>query len=191
MSGVDELRAVLAAYQQVKNTSWPALHPEMAERSKRWATASEAELRAELDSYLAESSKPESPVRVFWKTGADFAFAGCNEHFARDAGASTPAELIGRTDFDKRLPWKPQAAKYRVDDEKVVRDGVVFGAVERQQSSQGEVTWVRVGKAPIRLSPDRVVGVFGMYEVLDATRGPKLYGEWLRKQPKSAREGKA
>jgi hypothetical protein len=57
--------------------------------------------------------------------------------------------------------------------------------VERQQSKDGDVTWVRVGKAPIRVSRDRVIGVFGMYEVLDATRGPKLYGEWLRKQPKA------
>ena len=38
---VEELRAVLAAYQLVKDASWPDLHPRMAKRAARWPSASE------------------------------------------------------------------------------------------------------------------------------------------------------
>src|SRR3954468_7054637 len=115
---VHEVRAILAAYKQVADALWPQLHPAMAERSKRWATGDEAALRQELASYLRDSSQ-QSKVRVFWKLGPQFTFGGCNEHFAHDAGLASAAQVVGIDDFDKRLPWKGQAAKYRSDDKKV------------------------------------------------------------------------
>lgn len=187
MAGADDLRAVLEAYRQVTDAGWPTLHPGMAERSKRWATASEAELRSELDGYVREASSAGSPIRVFWKTGPEFTYGGANELFARDAGLKGPNELVGLNDFDKRLPWKPQAAKYRSDDEGVVSKGTVFSAIERQTSASGQVSWLRVGKAPIRLANGKPNGVLGMYEVLDAAQGPRLYGEWIRSQSKAAK----
>src|SRR6185436_5106501 len=50
----DELRAILAAYQLVASASWPDLNPNMKSNSARWATASAAELKTELDGYLRE-----------------------------------------------------------------------------------------------------------------------------------------
>src|SRR5207245_382865 len=85
-SAADELRAVLATYKQVADASWPGLNPQMAARSARWATASESELRAELEEYLREVTPPRSNVRIIWKTGPKFLYGGCNEGFAKDAG---------------------------------------------------------------------------------------------------------
>ncbi len=133
MSGdTDDLRAILAAYKTVMDASWPTLHPAMAERVKRWPSASQTDLEA---------------------------------------------ELVGLDDFDRRLPWGHQAAKYRLDDEAVFASGSAkLDILERQQSATG-ITWVRAGNAPIRQPTGDVIGIFGMYELLDAEAGRKLFAE--------------
>src|SRR5437870_5640919 len=98
------------------DASWPDLHPTMAAKADRWKDRSPGELDAELKEYLRETDE-RSRVRVFWKLGEGFVFAGCNAHFAHDAGLGSPADVIGIDDFDRRLPWMAQAAKYRADDE--------------------------------------------------------------------------
>ena len=173
----DELRGVLTAYKQVMEASWPELHLTIAEGSRRWPHLGEKELDAELASVVARSSTSGSSVRVFWKLGPKFQFAGCNELFARDAGLSA-TELIGADDFDRRLPWMNQAAKYRADDRAVTRSGTAsLDIIERQTSSTGEITWVRAGKAPILDADGTVIGILGMYEVLDSDTGSRLFGD--------------
>jgi hypothetical protein len=171
----DELRAILAAYQQVASASWPELNPTMKSRAPRWASASAADLRSELDGYLREVTAPKSNVRIMWKTGPKFLFGGCNAAFAQDAGVS-PAELIGMDDFDKRLPWRHQAAKYRRDDETVVKTGKAsLDIIERQESTDGGTSWVRAGKAPLKLPDGSSFGMLAMYEVVDAATGRTLF----------------
>ena len=171
----EELRAILAAYQLVAAASWPDLNPPMKSRAARWATASAAELKSELDGYLREVAAPRSNVRIMWKTGPKYLFGGCNEAFAKDAGL-TVAQLVGADDFDKRLPWRHQAAKYRRDDETVVKTRTAnLDIVERQESAAGEMTWVRASKAPLLLPDGSAFGVFAMYEIVDAATGRALF----------------
>jgi hypothetical protein len=173
-TSVEDLRAVLAAYRIVKNSYWPQLHSAMDHRGAQWALAGEAELAAELQGYLKESEAPGCEVRVFWKLGHNFVFAGCNEHFARDAGVPA-AELMGMDDYDSRLPWGGQASKYRSDDTEVFQAGVPkLDILERQKSASGEVIWVRVGKAPIIVG-GAARGILGMYDLLDDKTARKLY----------------
>jgi hypothetical protein len=169
-------RAILEAYREVMTASWPDLHPDINSRSKNWAQASDSELQLELERYLKEASLPGCNVRIFWKLGPELRFGGSNDLFAQDAGlpAST---LIGLDDYDKRLPWFAQAAKYRTDDEDVFRSGrAKLDILERQRSSTG-IIWVRAGKAPIRTEEGTVLGILGMYEVLDSAMGRKLFTE--------------
>jgi hypothetical protein len=174
----EDLRAILTAYQQVVEASWPQLHPTMRERSRRWLSASDKELQSELDAYVAESSSPSSQIRLFWKFAPNFEFGGCNRQFAEDAGFTNPADLVGITDFDQRLPWTSQAAKYRHDDQAVVEGKRShLDIIERQKSPTGAISWVRVGKVPIQRTDGTAIGVLGMYEVLDAATARKLYGE--------------
>lgn len=176
----ERTRAVLVAYQQVTAASWPDLHPEMAARSLGWSSADADALERELQGYVRATSAPDCPVRVFWKLLPGYTFGGCNEHFAHDAGLSS-AELLGHDDFDRRLPWVFQAAKYRADDEAVVQSPhPKLNIVERQRSATGVITWVRVGKAPIRTAAG-VIGVLGMYEVLDAETGRRAFAEQARR----------
>jgi len=172
----DQIRAVLSAYQRVMAASWPTLHPEMTERASQWATASAETLEAELQSYVRQASEPSCQVRVFWKMAPNFTFAGCNEQFARDAGMPT-AVLLGKEDFDPKLPWVRQAAKYRDDDEAVFSSGTPkLDIIERQRGTTGAITWVRAGKAPIRTAQE-TIGILGMYEVLDDATGRRLFAE--------------
>jgi hypothetical protein len=133
------------------------------------------DLRREIQGYLDETAAPGCNVRVFWKTGANLAFGGCNQHFASDAGL-TPAELIGLDDFSDKLPWAAQAAKYRADDQEVVDSGQPKLDILERQSSAAGVVWVLVGKAPIRVG-DRSIGILGMYEVLDKDAANKLFAK--------------
>lgn len=185
---VEELRGVLSAYKEVMEASWPALHPTMPESSRHWPHLGENELDAELARFVKQSSASGSSVRVFWKLGPKFQFAGCNELFARDAGLQS-SDLVGADDFDRRLPWMNQAAKYRADDRAVTQSGKAsLDIIERQASSAGTITWVRAGKAPIRNAAGTVIGILGMYEILDNETGSRLFGD---QQIRKARGKKA
>lgn len=162
------------------DASWPDLHPAMASRAAQWPTSGAAELETELRQYLAETDQ-RSRVRVFWKLGDGFVFGGCNDHFAADAGL--PArEIAGIDDFDKRLPWMAQAAKYRADDEEVYRTGhPKLDILERQKSAAG-ITWVLAGKAPIRAGGS-VIGILGMYEVLEGEAARRMLAQRAARRP--------
>jgi hypothetical protein len=178
MSGMnsEEVRAVLAAYYEVASVSWPELHPAMAANRLRWSGKSVSQLAAELEGYIQEAAPPRSNVRVFWKLGPEYRFAGCNELFAKDAGLRR-AELIGLNDYDKRLPWFPNAAKFRSDDEEIFKSGRAnLDILEHQKAATG-TTWVRAGKTPIRNAAGKPIGIFGMYEVLDGATGRKLFSQ--------------
>jgi hypothetical protein len=176
--GAEELRAILQAYKQVADASWPELHPAMAGNAASWPRAAAPELQQELDGYLRESAQ-RSQVRVFYKLGAGLEFAGCNDHFAKDAGLSRQA-LIGLDDFSPQLPWAAQAAKYRADDKEIVDSGKPqLDILERQTNSSGAISWIRVGKTPVR-GATGVIGLLGMYESLDDKTAQRLYLERSR-----------
>jgi hypothetical protein len=187
-AAADDLIAVLTAYELVARTAWPELHPALAGRAERGPGGTETELRAELAAYLREAGPPRSNVRVFWKMIPGFTFGGCNEGFAKDAGMASPTEMVGLDDFDDRLPWRHQSAKYRRDDETVVKTGVAnLDIVERQEAPDGSTTWVRVGKTPIRTATGAVIGILGMYETLDPAVGRALFMKAManERKPKS------
>jgi hypothetical protein len=180
--GAEQFRAILMAYKRVMEASWPSLHPEMAAAAGHWAHADENALRAELAGYLREASSPTTRVRIFWKLAPGFVFGGCNLPFAHDAGFPDANAVVGIDDFDARLPWTRQAAKYREDDEQVFYTGQPkLDIVERQRQSDGTI-WVRAGKAPIRAASGEVLGILGMYEVVDSDVGRRMFAERLIEQ---------
>lgn len=106
------------------------------------------------------------PVRAFWKD-RDSRYLGCNTAFARDAGVSSPAEIVGRTDFD--LGWSAQAELYRSDDRAVMDSGQPrLGYEEPQTTPEGRTIWLRTSKVPLRDEAGRVIGVLGIYDDVTA-----------------------
>ncbi len=159
--------AVLFAYREVAGAVAPGLHPEMAERSKRWSKAADGVLERELERYLEEASAPGCALRVFFKTGPDLLYGGCNRQFASDAGLARASDIVGLDDFNPRIAWLAQAAKYRRDDREVMDRRVPkLGIIERQSSSGGMI-WLDTSKVPITDGRESL-GIFGTYEVIDA-----------------------
>lgn len=170
------LLAVLYAYREAIMVAAPGLHPEMADRSRRWSKASGNELDQELAHYLEEASVPSCAVRVFFKTGQELVYGGCNRQFAADAGLTSPAKIIGLDDFDPRIAWVAQAAKYRRDDREVMdRRTPKVGIIERQSSASG-VIWLDTSKVPISDGSESI-GIFGTYEIIDAKTAARRASE--------------
>ncbi|MFZ6013922.1 MAG: GAF domain-containing protein [Bacteroidota bacterium] len=102
------------------------------------------------------------PRAIFWKD-KDLRFMGCNRIFASIAGASSPRELIGKSDYD--MAWAAQADVYRKDDEDVMRKRQAKLDIEEVNiNSAGEESWVLTSKVPIINQNNQVVAILGMFE---------------------------
>ncbi len=117
----------------------------------------DAPLRAVLDAL---------PLHIFWK-GGDSRYLGCNTAFARDAGITTAAALVGLRDED--LFWAAEAKRHRADDAQVIASGQPLAAYEEPwQRADGTTHWVRTRKLPLLDDAGNVAGVVGICE--DITR---------------------
>jgi len=168
----EEALALLNAFQMVARSSWPHLAA-AEDRLSSWSNLDAVALERELAGRIRASDIAETEVRVFWKMGREFIFAGCNTAFARDAGIASSDDVVGHTDFESCMAWQAQAAKYRKDDREVFETGrAKLDILERQQSATG-VLWLRTGKAPIEVA-HTVRGILGMYEVIDEAQAVRL-----------------
>ncbi len=103
-----------------------------------------------------------APLRIFWKD-RESRYLGCNTAFARDAGLSSPPELIGRDDF--QMGWRDQAALYREDDRRTMASDMPKLAFEEPQTTpDGKEIWLRTSKVPLHDAQGSVIGVLGIYD---------------------------
>ncbi|MCA8951611.1 MAG: response regulator [Planctomycetes bacterium] len=102
------------------------------------------------------------PYVVFWKDRRS-SYLGVNRNFATLAGFSSPAELVGLTDYD--MPWtREESDAYRADDREVMETGKPkLHIVETQLNAAGERTWLDTSKVPLRNAAGEVIGVLGIY----------------------------
>ena len=108
------------------------------------------------------------PVRIFWKD-RDSRYLGCNPLFARDAGKTTPDDLVGKLDFD--MAWTAQADQYRNDDRTVMKSGVSrLNFEEPQTTPDGRTIILRTSKVPLRDAKGDVFGILGIYDDVTARK---------------------
>ncbi|HOP04509.1 MAG TPA: PAS domain S-box protein [Tenuifilaceae bacterium] len=122
------------------------------------------------------------PVRVFWKD-KNLNYLGCNRAFAKDAGFTSPLQIIGKNDFD--LAWSAQAELTHADDLAVINTGKAkIGYEEYRVSSNGEVIWLRTSKVPLRSPNGDVQGVLGTFENITDSKQAKdeLYRSYAENQ---------
>lgn len=118
------------------------------------------------------------PQSVFWKD-RNLAYLGCNRRFASDALLATPADVVGKTDYD--MPWVDTADLYRADDRQVIETGVAKLNFEEPQSRpDGTTLWLRTSKIPLIDNDGQIVGVMGMYE--DITEYKRVADERVKLQ---------
>lgn len=103
------------------------------------------------------------PQSIFWKD-IDFRYVWANKRFAEDCGLSSPADIVGRTDFD--MPWAAdQAESYRRDDERVIKTRQSrLNIIETQTRSDGSKAWLNTNKIPLYNTEGNIIGLIGTYE---------------------------
>lgn len=103
------------------------------------------------------------PQAIFWKD-TDSVYLGCNDNFARAAGLSSPAEVIGKTDYE--LPWLTEETEgYRADDREVMRTNQPrYRFAESQRTADGRLTYVETTKIPLHAYDGSVMGILGVYD---------------------------
>jgi len=96
-------------------------------------------------------------------------FIVANMAVARLMGATTPNELLGKTDFE----FYPQelAAKYYADDQNVIKMGqLLVGQEEPTVDPEGNRKWYSTTKAPLRDSRGNVTGIIGISRDITARK---------------------
>jgi PAS domain S-box-containing protein len=116
------------------------------------------------------------PGSVFWKD-RDSVYLGCNTEEAISSGASSPAEVIGKTDYE--LGWTDHTPEFYRDSDRAVMEG--RKPLQRLEYSyhdrDGRLIWVETSKVPLFGEDGEVKGVFGV--AVDIT-ARKLKEEALR-----------
>lgn len=101
------------------------------------------------------------PGGIFWKD-LEGRYLGCNQTNAAKAGFRSPAELIGRTDYE--TSWSEQADFYRTCDKKVAETKKpLVNIIEPITSADGTTGWIETNKVPLFDADGNVVGTVGNY----------------------------
>ncbi len=102
------------------------------------------------------------PQAIFWKD-LNSVFLGCNQTFAEMAGATSPQEIVGKTDYD--LTWKREEAEwFRVCDRRVMEsDTAELNRIESWLTPDKQQRWLEVDKIPLHDETGAVIGILGSF----------------------------
>lgn len=102
-------------------------------------------------------------IRMLWKD-KDSRYIDCNQAFAEDAGFNSPADVIGKTEFD--MPWGRDNASYHLQtDRAIMESGEPILSFEQELSRSGNRKgWILTSKVPTRDSHGEVTGILVLYQ---------------------------
>src|SRR5664279_492710 len=113
------------------------------------------------------------PARIFWKD-KNLVYLGCNTSFARDAGFTSPEDIVGKDDY--QMGWRDQAELYQAADRQVIESGRGKLLIDEPQTTpDGKTITLLTSKVPLRNSDGEVFGVLGTY--MDVTEHVRLEEE--------------
>jgi PAS domain S-box-containing protein len=120
------------------------------------------------------------PDKIYFKdTQSRFVRTGKAQ--AQTLGAASPAEVIGRTDFD--YFGEKHARQAFADEQEVMRTGQpLLGKVEQEDRPDGRVTWALTSKIPWRDKDGKIIGTFGVSKDITAIKEAQRAVEELHKQ---------
>ena len=111
----------------------------------------------------------QSPDDIYFKD-TQSRFIKASKAHARQFGAASPEELVGKTDFD--FFTEAHARPAFEDEQEIIRTGVpMIGKVEKEvwQDGRGD-TWVLTSKMPFRDKDGQIIGTFGVSKDITALK---------------------
>lgn len=110
------------------------------------------------------------PVHVLQKD-LDGRFVFVSQSFSDLLGSSVD-DVLGKTDYD--YYDAATADKFRKDDLRVTRDGLIVDDVERTRQPNGTIAFMQVRKAPLRDASGTIIGVQGIFWDVTETLSGRL-----------------
>ncbi len=138
-------------------------------------------------SQLLENVIENLPGFVIWKD-TNSIFLGCNSNFALRCGISSPAELIGKSDYD--LPFHEDEVKsFLEDDRKVMQEGVSkLNFEEREHVADGEEIFLQTSKIPLYDADGQISGILAVALDITARKHSELEIQIKNEELKSFNE---
>lgn len=110
------------------------------------------------------------PQQVFWKD-RNCVYLGCNRRQAEVAGLDSPADIIGKSDYD--MPWRGEETEFYIEcDRRIMEtDQAEYNIIESQfETAEGQTKWRSTTKVPLHDTNGNVVGILGMVEDITERR---------------------
>ncbi len=121
-----------------------------------------AEAEKEASRNLLKTIIDIAPVQIFWKD-TNSRYMGGNIAFAQDAQLNDVKDLVGKLDAD--LLWKDSAKKFQQEDQEIIESGIAKLNYEHMLvRPNGEITWARSSKVPLKNLNGEIIGVLGVDE---------------------------
>lgn len=133
-------------------------------------TGSELRMAVERSETAHRTLLEHLPVHVLQKD-LDGRFVFVSQSFSQLLG-QTVDDVLGKTDYD--FYEVGIADKFRKDDLRVVRDGLIVDDVERTQQPNGTIAFMQVRKAPLRDASGTIIGVQGIFWDVTETLSGRL-----------------
>lgn len=100
---------------------------------------------------------------------------------AKWLGYDSPAEVIGKTDFD--LFSEEHAAAAFADEQRIIETGEpLIGIEEKETWPDGRVTWVSTTKMPLRDDHGNIIGIFGISRDITAHKEREILVNQMKEQ---------
>lgn len=105
----------------------------------------------------------------------------CNQACAVKHGWNSPAEGIGKTDFDVFAP--EHAEKAYADEQQIIATGIpMMGMTEEEAWPDGHITWCSTTKMPLRDEDGTIIGIFGVTRDITERKEAELRAERYARQ---------
>jgi PAS domain S-box-containing protein len=123
---------------------------------------------------LLETVLDTVPLSVFWKNRQSV-ILGCNQAFATASGFPSPADVIGKGNFDLGFT-QAEAEGYTADDREVINSGMPKLNIEETVTpAGGEQRWVETSKLPLRDGTGEIIGIVGTFQdITDRKRAEQI-----------------
>lgn len=114
---------------------------------------------------------------VYWKD-LDGKYLGCNKYMLEMAGLKEREQILGKSDYDKALPWHAAAFEVQKLDQLVIKNGRKYEFEERGKIADGTERVFLSTKSPLFDQDKKIVGIIGV--AMDITHHKKIQEEFAK-----------